>query len=194
MNFLAHLYLSGDSGDVRMGNFIGDFVKGGQFSRYRPEVQKGILMHRHIDSFTDTHQLVKESVLLLKPVYGRYSAVVQDVFFDHFLAANWSEYSSQPLNEFVNEVHKQLIFRYFQLPGDVKRFLPFIIRSRRLENYKDFDSLQRALEIMSNNSSLPNFSEEAIVNLKENYVKYNHLFTLFFADLQRFVADCEGLG
>ncbi len=189
MNFLAHLYLSGSSADVRMGNFIGDFVKGAQYGRYKPEVQRGILLHREIDSFTDTHPLVKESVLLLKPVYGRYATVAIDLFFDHFLAKDWTQYSTQPLNEYVDEVHKQLLYRYFQLPTAVKQFLPFIIKSRRLEKYKEFDSLERSLEIMSNNSSLPACQVAAIQNLKDNYSVYNELFANFFKDVRKHVED-----
>lgn len=186
MNFLAHLYLSGDSADVRMGNFIGDFVKGGQHAHYKPDIQKGIIMHRAIDTFTDSHSLVKEAGNILRPIYGRYSFVVTDVFFDHFLAKDWPLYSPQPLSEFVDEVHKQLLYRYFQLPNEVKGFLPFIIKSRRLENYKNFESLERALAIMSNNSSLPPFSKQAIENLQENYDAYQTIFNAFFADLQAY--------
>ncbi len=188
MNFLAHLYLSGSSADVRMGNFIGDSVKGNGHIRFKPDVQKGILMHREIDSYTDNHLNARMAGAIIKPVYGRYSGVVTDLFFDHFLAKNWALYSPQPLHHFVDEVHKQLLARYFQLPNNVKGFLPFMIKSRRLENYKDFDSLERSLQIMSNHSSLPPLSQEAIVNLQENYERYEELFFTLFADV---VAHCE---
>jgi len=53
MNFLAHLYLSGDNKEVRLGNFIGDAVKGNSLDRFPEMIRAGIWLHREIDSYTD---------------------------------------------------------------------------------------------------------------------------------------------
>ena len=55
MNYLAHIILSGDNLDLMYGNFISDAVKGNSFLNFSGDVRKGILLHRHIDHFTDTH-------------------------------------------------------------------------------------------------------------------------------------------
>ncbi|HPX06218.1 MAG TPA: ACP phosphodiesterase, partial [Tenuifilaceae bacterium] len=108
MNFLAHLYLSGDNVHVRLGNFIGDHVKGKAFTHYPPDVQKGILMHRAIDSFTDNHLATAESKRLLRSGYGKYAGVVVDVFYDHLLASNWSNFSPFPLRGFTRGFYYQM--------------------------------------------------------------------------------------
>ena len=108
MNFLAHLYLSGDNVHVRLGNFIGDHVKGKAFTHYPPDVQKGILMHRAIDSFTDNHLATAESKRLLRSGYGKYAGVVVDVFYDHVLAKNWSTFSGTELNIFAQKTYSIL--------------------------------------------------------------------------------------
>ena len=94
MNYLAHIYLSGESDDIILGNFIGDYVKGNKHQNFPEQVAYGILLHRAIDSSTDRHPLVRECIELIRPGYGRYSGIVADVFFDHFLAANWNDYCS----------------------------------------------------------------------------------------------------
>ena len=87
MNFLAHIYLSGDDDELKIGNFIADSVKGKKFSQFPDQVQKGITLHRKIDSYTDSHPIVRESVLRLFPKYGHYSSVIVDILYDHFFSS-----------------------------------------------------------------------------------------------------------
>lgn len=148
MNYLAHLYLSGPAAGIKVGNFIGDYVKGSRHNRYAPEIQKGILMHRQIDSFMDSHPVARESAAVFKPQYRRYASVVIDIIYDHLLAANWSRYSEASLHHFVSDAHKILLKHYFILPGVVKQFLPFLIKSRRMEHYRLTSGVERTLKIM----------------------------------------------
>lgn len=187
MNFLAHLYLSGDHPDIRLGNFIGDFVKGRQYERYPLMVRKGILLHRQIDAYTDVHPMVKNSKTHFQDHYKRYAGVVVDLIYDHYLASNWNSYSMQPLPQFVSQVHALLMKNYFRLPGEVKQFLPFLIQSRRLENYKHFDGIERSLTIMTRNSSLPDHVHYAMNQLHRHYGELEHEFTLFFNDVKQMV-------
>ncbi len=148
MNYLAHLYLSGNSEEILVGNFIGDYVKGKQYQKFPVGVQKGILLHRQIDSFTDRHELVKSCANHFRERYGRYSGIVTDVVFDHFLARFWCEYSSITLRQFAKYVHAVLLSNYLLLPSRVKGFLPFLIQHKRLESYAHFKGIQQSLEIM----------------------------------------------
>ncbi|NPA36662.1 MAG: DUF479 domain-containing protein [Chlorobi bacterium] len=183
MNYLAHLYLSGDDPQVRIGNFIGDYVKGNNYDKYEPGIRKGILLHRQIDHFTDNHPVVKQSAEKLYPHYGRYSGIITDMFFDHLLAAGWNDYSKTELSDFVTSVHKLLLLNYFKLPARVKGFLPFLIKNRGLENYRYISGLKRALTIMSNRSSLPAKTGTAIKILEDNYDEFKSRFNIFFPDV-----------
>ena len=92
MNFLAHIYLSGDSRELLIGNFIGDYVKGKDYEKYPPAIQDGILLHRKIDWFTDDHSITKKAKKLVRGQYGLYAGIVIDIFYDHYLSANWDQY------------------------------------------------------------------------------------------------------
>lgn len=189
MNFLAHLFLSGSDPMVRIGNFIGDHVKGRMHQNYAPGIQKGILLHRKIDRFTDVHPLVKQSAARLSAKYGRYSGIVMDVFYDFFLANNWSLYTDEPLHQYVSGVHRLLMVNYFKLPAEVKRILPFMVKSRRLESYATYQGIERSLSIMSNYSSLPDQTQWAMVQLRHHHDLFNEEFLLFFDELRAMVKD-----
>ena len=100
MNHLAHLYLSCDNEEEMVGQFIADAVKGNDFNLYSPDIRKGILLHRWVDSFTDTHDLVKELRAAYRPNLGLYSGVLIDLVFDHFLAKDFHSHSGRKLEEF----------------------------------------------------------------------------------------------
>lgn len=189
MNYLAHLYLSGPETGVRVGNFIGDYVKGNHYLRYQPNIRKGIILHRKIDTFTDKHPVFRESSKVFKPMYLRYSGVVTDIVYDHFLASNWSDFSEQTLKSFVSESHRILMANYFSLPGTVKQFLPFLIKSRRMQHYESLDGVEKTLRIMANHSSLPNYAQWAMEQLNMNYPQLKDEFYLFFAEISEMCND-----
>ncbi len=108
MNFLAHIYLSFEDPQIRLGNFIGDAVKGRRYENYPDPVRKGILLHRAIDSFTDSHPTTRLSTRRLHPGYSHYSSVIVDIFYDHFLAANWDRYCEVPLPAYTTSFYTLL--------------------------------------------------------------------------------------
>jgi len=187
MNYLAHLYLSGDSDDIKLGNFIGDYVKGNKYQNYREMVAFGIRMHRSIDSFTDQHPDVKAFNKLLHPGFGRYSGIVSDIFFDHFLAANFHEYSVYSLRKFSKDAHRVFLSNFLLLPFRVQQFLPFLIHHKRLESYARRNTMFHVLEIMSSRTSLPSNSRWASEMLDQEYHQFESLFRSFFAEMVGFV-------
>lgn len=189
MNFLAHLYLSGDNVDTRLGNFIGDHVKGSSLSRYSDGIQKGIFLHRAIDFYTDTHPATFEVRQLFREGYRKYSGVVVDVFFDHFLARYWGTFSPFPLKGFTRKFYYQMVLRYRELPKTIRNFLPFLIQTNRLYSYHRIEGVEQTLRIMSNVTSLPDKTEFAIETLMYNYSFIRDQFLLFFPDLIDFVRD-----
>jgi acyl carrier protein phosphodiesterase len=187
MNYLAHLYLSGDSDEIKLGNFIGDYVKGNKYQNYPEMVAFGIRMHRSIDSFTDQHPDVKECNKLLYPGFGRYSGIVSDIFFDHFLAANFHDYSAYTLKKFAKDAHKVFISNFLLLPFRVQQFLPFLIHHKRLESYARRETMFHVLEIMSSRTSLPSNSHWATEILDREYGQFEALFRSFFNEMIGFV-------
>jgi acyl carrier protein phosphodiesterase len=191
MNFLAHLFLSGDNEEVAFGNFIADAVKGSAFGQYPPGVVKGIRLHRSIDHFTDAHPLFLQSKARLSPHYGMYSGIIVDIFYDHFLARNWKEYSQADLGDFVGRAYGLLIRRYFQLPSRSKRILPFMVVQNWLVGYARIPDLQRVFNGMSRRVGGKSGMEHAITDLMAAYSDYEDEFRHFFPQLINHAAVCR---
>ena len=143
MNFLAHLYLSGNEEELIIGNFIADAGKGNYIGRFPEGIARGIRLHREIDHYTDHHPVFRQSRSHLVPRYGMFSGVIVDVYYDHFLAKYWNEFSDEDLRKRVAQAYFLLIRRFDVLPYRSRRILPFMISRNWLVNYRDLDMLDR---------------------------------------------------
>jgi acyl carrier protein phosphodiesterase len=187
MNFLAHIYLSGDSEDLLIGNFIADFVKGKQYEQFVGSIQKGIFLHRQIDYFTDTHALVRQSTKRLQPDFGKFSGVVVDVFYDHFLAKNFAQYHYLSLFDFSQQIYATFQKNYAVLPARVQEFLPYMMLHNWLLRYADLDGISRSLTGIARRSAYAPDLGLAIHNLEKDYAAFENDFQNFFPELQAFV-------
>jgi acyl carrier protein phosphodiesterase len=181
MNFLAHIYLSGDNKLLMIGNLIGDTVKGRKYEELQPIIRKGVLMHRAIDDFTDRHPINAQIRKLLHPEFGKYAGVYLDMFYDHFLAAGWDDFSKDiSLRAFCTRFYFDALFRHKYLPLRIKALLYAFIVGNRLKNYSKLDSLQETLEFMHKHSRLPRTGKDAIECLVINYDEIKKAFYEFF--------------
>ncbi len=193
MNFLAHLYLSGDNTSVMLGNFIGDFVKGKNLmEKVGPEMAKGIELHREIDFFTDQHPIVRESKKRLRPKYRHYSGVIVDVFYDHYLAKNWKDYHHQLLPDYADRVYNLIQKNNALLPERVNMMMPYMIKGNWLVNYATLDGIHRALSGMTRRTPYESKMDESISDLTENYEEFKTEFITFFPELRKHCKDWLG--
>jgi len=183
MNLLAHAYLSGNNEDYLVGNFIADSVKGAAINNFREGVKNGILLHRSIDTFTDTHPVVSKSKRRLHSSYHKYAGVLVDIFYDHFLAKSWSNYSSVELKKFSANVYEVLNSNYSILPNPIKKMLPFLIRYDWLTNYAHLTGIQSVLSGMSRRTSFVSNIEKAIPDFEKDYELFEKEFSIFFPQL-----------
>lgn len=193
MNFLAHIYLSGENSEVMVGNFIGDYVKGRNYEKYPELVRKGILLHRKIDTFTDKHPVVARSKTHLQPRFHKYAGVIVDIFYDHFLACEWKNFSKHPLPEYVIHMYESLVANYFLLPNEIKSFLPFFIINNWLEAYTTTRGISGVLRRMVKRTSLPNETTFAMAELKKNYGVFREEFYDYFPHLIQYVEEKHGI-
>lgn len=187
MNYLGHLYLSGKDEKLLTGNFIGDYVKGRNYLKYPVHIQKGILLHRQIDSFTDQHPKFREAKKILRSEFGLFSGIIVDLIYDHLLATNWNRYSTEHLHSFAGKVHAILLSNYNYLPSRVQFFLPSLIQNKRLESYATIEGMQNSLQTMSRYTPLPNYSEKAVELLQLNHQFLIKNFSSFMKDTINFV-------
>ncbi|NBC82969.1 MAG: DUF479 domain-containing protein [Bacteroidetes bacterium] len=187
MNFLAHLYLSGDDDEVKLGNFCGDFLKGNSYRSYPDKFQTGVQLHRSIDSFTDSHPIVKNCKLLFAEKFHKYSGVVIDLAFDHFLSQSWPLFSSLPLSGFIEQTHEILATNIDKLPRGAQKIIPNFIQKRWIETYASTSGLELVFSRMSIRTSLPSYPGFAIKVIRENYNFLLDEFINFFLQIIKYV-------
>ncbi len=185
MNYLAHLFLSGNNEGLIIGNFIGDFVKGDDYLEFPLPIQKGIKMHRFIDHFTDHHPQVHASKQYFVAEFDKYSGVLVDVFYDHLLAKHFSDFSDQALNELATEKYRILNKNRQHLQPGALRFLAYMMQYNLLETYKDIQVIHQVLEGLTARIHERVILQQAVPLFLKNELALKEQFGLFFAEIRQ---------
>ena len=183
MNFLAHIYLSGDNDLIKIGNFMADGIRGKQFETYPYEIQKGIILHRAIDTFTDSHPIFRQSTKRLHQYYHHYAGVIVDILYDHFLAKNWDNYSSVKLEDFVNQFYKSLQDNKNVLSPRAIAIMPILMEENWLFMYRSNEGINHILTQMDRRTKNQSKMRFATSELVEFYSEFEGEFTEFFTEL-----------
>ncbi|MBM1107239.1 acyl carrier protein phosphodiesterase [Aurantibacter crassamenti] len=184
MNFLAHIYLSFGDDQISIGNFIADSIRGNKYKHLPEQIQKGIMLHRKIDTYTDAHRIPKMSSKRLHKNYSHYSMVIVDIFYDHFLAKNWAKYSDVPLDVFVDRFYDLLEDNFEILPHGVQHMMPYMITDNWLYNYSKMEGIGRVLNGVNRRTKNKSKMNFAIIDLEEHYDEFEQEFTDFFEELR----------
>lgn len=163
---------------------MGDFVKGSQLDRFPEMVAKGIILHREIDSYTDNHPVVMQSKDKLREKYRHYSGVIVDMYYDHFLAVNFSDYSQDSLENFARKKYELLEDHWHLIPPRGQNMLPYMIRGDWLTNYAKKEGIHRSLTGLSRRTKFKSNLDLAIQDLVEHYDELELEFRQFFEEIR----------
>jgi acyl carrier protein phosphodiesterase len=183
VNFLAHIYLSFDDPQITLGNFMADSVRGREYRKYPQQIQKGVLLHRAIDTFTDSHPITRKSSKRLHSRYRHYSMVIVDIYYDHFLARNWNSYSDVPLEEFTDSFYKLLEENLHLMPETVQHMAPYMITDNWLLSYRELGGIHKVLKGLNRRTGLKSGMDQAVEELEGYYSEFEAEFTAFFDEL-----------
>jgi acyl carrier protein phosphodiesterase len=186
VNFLAHIYLSQNNDFIKIGNFMADTIRGSKYDYLPQEVQKGIILHRAIDTFTDAHPIFRKSTKRLHENYHHYSGVIIDVFYDHFLAKNWATYSDQPLAEYTSHFYDIMQANYAILTPKTQQLLPYMIAQNWLVSYATIEGIEIILSQMERRIKNDSKLSLSVNELKLYYQEFEEEFTSFFAALRNY--------
>jgi acyl carrier protein phosphodiesterase len=194
MNYLAHLYLAGDSPESLLGSIMGDFVKGAIGDRYPPKITRGIELHRKIDAYTDSHPITRASRKLYSPARRRFAGIIVDLCYDHFLYRHWPEFTDLALDQFISRIYDILIAHREALPARMAAMVPVMIREDWLGSYQDLMGVEKALSRLSKRVTNGDRLLSAIEEIKLHYQSLEANFLIFFPDLIHFVQNFQRSG
>lgn len=183
MNYLAHAYLAFDEPDLLAGQFLADDVKGKKYLEYPTRISQGIILHRFVDHFTDTHELCLELRKILRPDLGILAPVAIDVYFDHILAKNWENHHLKPRQIFVSEVYSQLD-AYSPLMSDKRVYIFHKMKEFDwLGSYHHPEGIKKILEQMSRRVPGGAALLKSTDLLEKNMKFIEEVFEIFFPQL-----------
>jgi len=189
LNYLAHSYLSYQKPDLIIGNFIADSIRGNQFEGLTDGIIEGIRLHRKIDTFTDSHPIYLTSKHRFSKDFDKYSGVLMDIIYDHYLAKNFEQYSALSLQTHANEVYNILKNNHDYLPENAKRFYGYMTERNILFHYSTLNGIETVLTHLSGRIRNRFELQLAIPILEANYQEIEEEFFVFFDDLQAFCKE-----
>lgn len=184
MNWLAHLYLSAPHPAVRIGNLLPDLLPASVLQSLTPEMKRGAQQHLRIDSFTDAHPTVRQSINRIPAPFRRYGGILVDVFYDHFLSIRWNLFSSVPLPVFVTEIYSSFDQYRNDIPDVAIPKLEAMREENWLESYGTIRGIRTTLDRISQRLKRPFPLAHGVRFLEENYAELEADFGQFFPELQ----------
>ncbi|HYC39813.1 MAG TPA: ACP phosphodiesterase [Chitinophagaceae bacterium] len=186
MNYLAHARLSFGNPEILVGNIISDFVKGKKKFDYPLAVQKGIALHRAIDSFTDTHEASRKAKQVFRPHYRLYGGVFVDITYDHFLALDGLEFPGETLLDFSHQVYHTLEGHADHLPARFAALFPYMKRHNWLFHYRETEGIRRSFEGIARRARYVSEAETAFRLFLQNYQLLHDCYRQFWTDVKPF--------
>lgn len=169
-----------------MGNLLGDFARGVDINRLTTPVRQGLINHRAIDQFTDTHPEVHKLKTLFSPQRRRFSGIALDILFDHFLIHHWHRYTAEPLDHFINQAYQDLYQGYPLMPEQMQRVVSKMIDGDWIRSYEDIDQVGFALDRVAGRIRFQNNFAGSISEIRNQYDTLEAGFLQFFPDLITF--------
>jgi acyl carrier protein phosphodiesterase len=189
MNYLGHAFLSFGDEDILAGNMIGDHVKGLlALEAFPPKMKQGILLHRKIDSYTDTHPALQRAKVWFRQDYGLYSGAILDTLYDHFLATDARYFNTEKdLFNFTQDTYKQLEKNTAHFPLSFANYFPYMKEHNWLYGYRTLTGMQRALGALSRRAKHIPPIDKAYEIFISNYYMLGQSYYEFIDDVVTFV-------
>ena len=172
---------------------MGDFIKGPLKGQYSKDIESGIWLHRKIDLFTDQHQCVKQCQTLFTPELRRFSGIVIDIAFDHFLARHWAQYDCRKLTEFNTQVLHTLNSYSAVLPEAAQLFAERMSSRDILLQYQLPEVIPMVLNRTAQRLSRPTPLSDSGQQFLEHYDSLETQFFEFFPELESFAREQRAL-
>lgn len=191
MNYLAHIHLAHTTNTSLVGNFLGDFVKGSDLTHLPSDIQKGIRLHRSIDSFTDSHDCVAALRSTFPRSIRRMSGVVIDIYFDHLLSRYWSQYNKATMSSILEEFYQQLERNSATVGGRFPEVKSGLLLYKWLHEYEQKDAVIRAFhQIEKRLKYKVTFANDAADFIDQNHNEMSQAFSHFYPQL---ISYCKEL-
>lgn len=190
MNYLAHAYLSFHDPEILVGNMISDFVKGKKKFDYSTGIQKGMNIHRAIDTFTDDHEIIKKAKEIFRPHYRLYAGAFVDVVLDHYVATDETIFNNTAaLHQFATETYHTLEPFSNIFPERFTMMFPYMKEQNWLYNYHERWGIEKSLHGVVRRATYLTESATAFYLFEKHFDELQQCYDAFFPLLVEFVKN-----
>ena len=184
MNYLGHLVLSGNDSEILFGNFIADAIKGNSYIKWPVNIQKGILLHRYIDNFTDTnhHYLLGKRRFYKK--FPKIGGIVNDILYDHLLWKYEHKNQTLQLNQKIIRFYKILDDFADKMPEKINHLYRYMRRDDWLNNYQHEEGIRKILKNMGKRINYSKNLELSFEIYKNSSLDFEKEFELFYKEIK----------
>lgn len=186
MNLVAHQYLSFNNPSIQLGNLLGEVVKGNKYNDYPEEIKKGILLHREIDSFTDSHEIVKRSTAYFHSTQHKYAPIVVDLIYDFYLIKHWQKYHPSTFKIFKERCYELFNHNYDNFPLKLQEMIDYMLKYDWFENYSSIEGIQKTLTGISKRANFENNLSNTSQTIYLYETELENDFLEFFPQLVQF--------
>lgn len=187
MNHLAHLFLSDPTEGCRLGALMGDYIKGRLDGRYPAEIRWGLLLHRKLDRFAEINSHFQRSKRRLDPALRHCRGILVDVAYDHLLALHWTEFSTDPLEEFAATIYRLLEKQHSLLPPALQEAAPRMVAADWLVACREKETVAKVLKRLAKRLSRPNGLGDGLTEIERHLPQLEGDFRGFIADAHSFI-------
>jgi acyl carrier protein phosphodiesterase len=187
MNFITHLYFSNESLDNTTGLIIGNCAKEVNLQKYNLEILKGMAVDLQIRNFAETNPAFNRSLQRMNTKFNKYSTFIVNIFFDHFLAKNWSNHSDIPLDQFADKIYQLLLKNHSTFPYKIRKFAPEMITKKWITSCASIEGTHQYIRLISKTERFTTNLDQCLVELIENYKDYGTDFEEYFTALNEFM-------
>lgn len=191
MNYVAHCLLSRGTKYSITGNLLGDFCKGVKPQRLPEEVYQGLLNHRAVDKFTDTHEIIIPLKQCFSPERRRFSAVAIDVLFDHLLIVHWEHFAQISFPQFTGDVYQLLETSHSLMPDHMAQVMRNMVARDWFASYRTLEGVGLALDRIAQRIRFQNQFAGCVYDIRTHYSMFEEAFLTFFPLLQKHVVEAE---
>ena len=190
MNHFAHLVLSQATVESTVGNLLGDFARGVDANSLPAPVRAGLLNHRAVDRFTDSHPLVLEMKRNFSSGRRRFAGIALDIYFDHLLLTHWEHFEQRDPGELIAKFYQRMAAGQSLMPGaEMRRVTRRMIDYDWFGSYRDSSAIAESLDRVAARIRFANNFDNAIQDLQRHHDFIRDGFFEFYPQLQQHISE-----
>lgn len=163
------------------GGFLGDFIKG-HINDVKPSaLDRGLLLHRHIDVQSNRLPSMRSTYHRFGSVLRRPAPILLDLVADHVFAKHWDEFGDRELATFTASCYEAI--DQHCVPAKARRFYAHMRDTDLLARYADLQVIEDIMVRILKRLRFDNCETELARCLREHERAFYDDFCVYFEDL-----------